>query len=83
MSKGQQWAMHEWPITGLQMAHAVQHGPFCGGHRHGLSQGPTMETPLGAALKGSCESMGIINSPSLAPLPSPLPQLSKHVRHAC
>ena len=43
MSRGQQWAMHEWPIAGLQVAHAVQHGPFCGGHRHGLSQGPTVD----------------------------------------
>ena len=75
--------MNEWPLAGLQVAIAVQHGPFSRGHRHGLSQGPTMEIPIEATLKSSCNQMGSISSPPLAPLPSPLPQLPKHVRHAC
>ena len=31
-----------WPIASLQVGLAVQYGPFCKGHKHGLSQGPLL-----------------------------------------
>ena len=43
-----------WPIAGLQVGLAVQYGPFCKGHKHGLSQGPLLLLPYREHLpKGS------------------------------